>query len=122
MKEVLRLEMEIKSYDDGANIKFRCGINETIEEILNNEESEKISDLIEEINQVIVSAMKRDIVEKAITETVEDLISRKPEEIYEKLSDEDKKTADKFEEELDKCKTFEEAILLALKYAKDVIK
>ena len=65
MKEVLRLEMEIKSYDDGANIKFRCGINETIEEILNNEESEKISDLIEEINQVIVSAMKRDIVEKA---------------------------------------------------------
>lgn len=122
MKEVLRLEMAIKKNDDGANVKFRCGINDTIEEILSDEESEKISDLIGEINQVIVGAMKRDIVDKAINETVKDLINKKPEEIYEKLSDEDKKKADKFEEELDKCKTFEEAILLALKYAKDVTK
>lgn len=122
MKEVLKLEMAIKRNDDGANVKFRCGINETIEEVLNDEESEKISDLIGEINQIIVGAMKRDIAERAINETIKDLVGGTPEEIYEKLSDEDKKRADKFEKELDKCKTFEEAILLALKHIKDVTK
>ena len=122
MKEVLKLEMAIKRNDDGANIKFRCGINDTIEEILNDKESEKISDLIEEINQIIVGAMKRDIAERAINETIKDLVGGTPEELYEKLSDEDKKRADKFEEELDKCKTFEEAIFLAIKHIKDVAK
>lgn len=122
MKEVLRLEMAIKKNDDGANIKFRCGINDTIEEILNDEESEKISDLIGEINQVIVGAMRRDIADKAINETIKDLIGKTPEEIYEKLSDEDKKRADKFDKELEKCESFEEAILLALREIKDVLK
>ena len=122
MKEVLKLEMAIKRNDDGANIKFRCGINDTIEEILNDKESEKISDLIEEINQIIVGAMKRDIAERAINETIKDLVGGTPEELYEKLSDEDKKRADKFEEELDKCKTFEEAILLAIRHIKDATK
>lgn len=122
MKEVLRLEMAIKKNDDGANIKFRCGINDTIEEVLNDEESEKISDLIGEINQIIVGAMKRDIADKAINETIKDLIGRTPEEIYEKLSDEDKKRADKFDKELEKCESFEEAILLALREIKDVLK
>ena len=97
MKEVLRLEMAIKRNDDGANIKFRYGINDTIEEILNDEESEKISDLIEEIKQVIVGAMRRDITDKTINKTIKELIGRTPEEIYEKLSDEDKKRADKFD-------------------------
>ncbi len=118
MKEVLRLEMAIKKNDDGANIKFRCGINEVIEEVLNNEESEEISDLIGEINQIIVGAMKRDIESKAINE----ILNNKPEELYERLSDEDKKRADRFEEELEKCKTFEEAILLAIRHIKDVTK
>ena len=122
MKEVLRLEMAIKKNDDGANIKFRCGINNTIEEILNDEESEKISDLIEEINQVIVGAMRRDITDKTINKTIKELIGRTPEEIYEKLSDEDKKRADKFDKELEKCESFEEAILLALREIKDVLK
>ena len=122
MKEVLRLEMVIKRNDDGANIKFRYGINDTIEEILNDEESEKISDLIGEINQVIVGAMKRDIAERAINKTIKDLVDRTPEEIYEKLSDEDKKRADKFDKELEKCESFEEAILLALREIKDVLK
>lgn len=122
MKEVLRLEMAIKKNDDGANIKFRCGINDTIEEVLNDEESEKISDLIGEINQIIVGAMKRDIADKAIHETIKELIGRTPEEIYEKLSDEDKKRADKFDKELEKCESFEEAILLALREIKDVLK
>lgn len=122
MKEVLRLEMAIKRNDDGANIKFRYGINDTIEEILNDEESEKISDLIGEINQVIVGAMKRDIAERAINKTIKDLVGRTPEEIYEKLSDEDKKRADKFDKELEKCESFEEAILLALREIKDVLK
>lgn len=122
MKEVLKLEMAIKRNDDGANIKFRCGINETIEEILNDEESEKISDLIGEINQIIVGAMKRDIAERAMNKTIKDLVGGTPEELYEKLSDEDKKRADKFEEELDKCKTFEEAILLAIRHIKDATK
>ena len=118
MKEVLRLEMAIKKNDDGANVKFRYGINDTIEEILNDEESEKISDLIGEINQIIVGAMKRDIESKAINE----ILNNKPEELYEKLSDEDKKRADRFEEELEKCKTFEEAILLAIRHIKDATK
>ena len=122
MKEVLRLEMAIKKNDDGANIKFRCGINDIIEEVLNDEESEKISDLIGEINQIIVGAMRRDITDKAINETIKDLIGRTPEEIYEKLSDEDKKRADKFDKELEKCESFEEAILLALREIKDVLK
>ena len=122
MKEVLRLEMVIKRNDDGANIKFRYGINDTIEEILNDEESEKISDLIEEINQVIVGAMRRDITDKTINKTIKELIGRTPEEIYEKLSDEDKKRADKFDKELEKCESFEEAILLALREIKDVLK
>lgn len=122
MKEVLRLEMAIKRNDDGANIKFRYGINDTIEEILNDEESEKISDLIEEIKQVIVGAMRRDITDKTINKTIKELIGRTPEEIYEKLSDEDKKRADKFDKELEKCESFEEAILLALREIKDVLK
>lgn len=118
MKEILKLEMAIKQNDDGANIKFRCGINEVIEEVLNNEESEKINDLIGEINQIIVRAIKRDIESKAINE----VLNNKPEDLYEKLSDEDKKRADRFEKELEKCKTFEEAILLAIRHIKDVTK
>lgn len=131
MKEILRLEMAIKKNDDGANIKFRCGINKIIEEVLNDEESEKINDLIGEINQVIVGAMKRDIADRAINETIKELIGRTPEEmvdriknetnLYEKLSDEDKKRADKFDKELEKCESFEEAILLALREIKDVL-
>lgn len=122
MKEVLRLEMAIKKNDDGANVKFRCGINDTIEEVLNDEESEKISDLIGEINQVIVGAMKRDITDKAINETIKEMLGKTPEELYEGLSDEDKKRADKFEKELENCKSFEEAILLALRELKETMK
>ena len=118
MKEVLRLEMAMKQKDDGAIIKFKCGLNEVIEEVLNDEESEKINDLIGEINQIIVGAIRRDIESKAINE----ILNNKPEELYEKLSDEDKKRADRFEKELEKCKTFEEAILLAIRHIKDATK
>ena len=110
--------MAMKQKDDGAIIKFKCGINEVIEEVLNDEESEKINDLIGEINQIIVGAIRRDIESKAINE----ILNNKPEELYEKLSDEDKKRADRFEKELEKCKTFEEAILLAIRHIKDATK
>ena len=53
---------------------------------------------------------------------IKEAIDKTSNELYEKLSEEDKKKADEFNKELEKCDSIEEAILLAIKAIKDEIK
>lgn len=47
-------------------------------------------------------------------ERIDNLFDKAKDELYEQLSDEDKKKVDEFRKKLDNCKTLEDALLLAM--------
>ena len=53
---------------------------------------------------------------------IKEAVNKTSNELYEKLSEEDKKKVDEFEKELEKCNSIREAILLAIKKLEDEIK
>lgn len=72
-----------------------------------------------EISKIVSKAVKRNIDEELdkISERdpkIDDLFKEIRDELYEQLSDEDKKKVDEFRKKLDNCKTLEDALLLAM--------
>ena len=50
---------------------------------------------------------------------IDSLFDKTKDELYEQLSEEDKKEVDEFEKELNKCNTLEEALILTLNKLKE---
>lgn len=119
MKDVVKIKMELEVERNEIEVNFGMAIQEQINKDLTKEEREEIGRLSVEISKIVSKAVKRNIDEELdkISERdpkIDDLFKEIRNELYEQLSDEDKKKVDEFRKKLDNCKTLEDALLLAM--------
>ena len=119
MKDVVKVTMDLKVEGNEVDLSFGMAIQKYIDEDLTKKEREEIERLTMEISKIVSKAVKRGIDEK-LDEVLErdskidELFDKTKDELYEQLSDEDKKKVDEFRKKLDNCKTLEDALLLAM--------
>ena len=120
MKDVVKVTMELKVEENEVDLSFGMAIQKYIDEDLTKKEREEIEKLSAEISKIVSKAVRRGIDEK-IDEVIErdpkidDLFEKTQKELYEQLSEEDKKKVNKFKEKLKNCNTLQDALLLAMK-------
>lgn len=119
MKDVIKIKMELEVERNEIDLSFGMAIQEQINKDLTKEEREEIGRLSVEISKIVGKAVRRKIDEELdkISERdpkIDDLFKEIRDELYEQLSDEDKKKVDEFRKKLDNCKTLEDALLLAM--------
>lgn len=119
MKDVVKVCMGLKVEENEVDIRFGMAIQKDIDEDLTKKEREEIERLTKEISKIVSKAVKRGIDEE-IDEVIErdpkidELFEKTQKELYEQLSEKDKKKVDEFRKKLDNCKTLEDALLLAM--------
>ena len=128
MKDIIKIGMDVNRIEDGVCAEFGISIHKILDEILTKKEVEEIEQLTSKISKIISKGVRREIEleeeEKIVDEKtiIKEALDETSKKFYEKMSDEDKKKADKFEKELEKCESIEEAIALAIKTLEDEIK
>lgn len=130
MKDIIRIGMEIEEKKDSLYVEFEFNTHKVLDEILNEKEMDELKDLTGKITKIINEGIRRNVEgtlreeeeELSEKEMIKEAIDKTSNELYEKLSEEDKKKADEFNKKLEKCDSIEEAILLAIKAIKDEIK
>ena len=130
MKDIIRIGMKIEEKKDSLYVEFEFNTHKVLDEILNEKEMDELKDLTGKITKIINEGIRRNVEgtlreeeeELSEKEMIKEAIDKTSNELYEKLSEEDKKKADEFNKELEKCDSIEEAILLAIKAIKDEIK
>lgn len=128
MKDIIRIGMEVEDKKDSLCVEFEFSTHKVLDEILNEKEMEELKDLTGKITKIINEGIRRNVEgtlkeeELSEKEMIKEALDKTSSELYEKLSEEDKKKADEFNKELEKCDSIEEAILLAIKAIKDEIK
>ena len=119
MKDVVKVTMDLKIEGNEVDLSFGMAIQKYIDEDLTKKEREEIERLTMEISKIVSKAVKRGI-DKELDEVLErdskidELFDKTKDELYEQLSNEDKKKVDEFRKKLDNCKTLEDALLLAM--------
>lgn len=119
MNDIVKIKMEMEIKGNEIDLNFGMAIQEQINKDLTKEEREEIGRLSVEISKIVGKAVRRKIDEELdkISERdpkIDDLFKEIRDELYEQLSDEDKKKVDEFRKKLDNCKTLEDALLLAM--------
>ena len=120
MKDVVKITMELKIEENEVDLSFGMAIQKYIDEDLTKKEREEIERLTKEISKIVSKAVRRGIDEK-IDEVIErdpkidELFEKTQKELYEQLSEEDKKKVNEFKEKLKNCNTLQDALLLAMK-------
>ena len=126
MKDIIRIGMNVEKVENGIGVEFGIKIHKILDEILTKKEMEEVEELISKISKIVNKGIKRETkLEAEIPsekEMIKEAVDKTSNELYERLSEEDKKKADEFNKELEKCDSIEEAILLAIKALKDEIK
>lgn len=128
MKDIIKIGMDINRIEDNVRVEFGISIHKMLDEILTKKEVEEIEQLTSKISKIIKKGIRREMEfeeeEKIVDEKtiIKEALDKASKKIYEKMSDEDKKKADKFEKELEKCESIEEAIALAIKTLEDELK
>lgn len=129
MKDIIRIGMEIEKKKDSLYVEFEFNTHKVLDEILNEKEMDELKDLTGKITKIINEGIRRNVEgtlreeeELSEKEMIKEALDKTSKKLYEKMSDEDKKKADKFEKELEKCESIEEAIALAIKALEDELK
>lgn len=125
MKDIIRIGMNVEKVENGIGVEFGIKIHKILDEILTKKEMEEVEGLISKISKIVNKSIKREVELEEVPsekEMIKEAVNKTSNELYEKLSEEDKKKADEFNKELEKCDSIEEAILLAIKAIKDEIK
>ena len=123
MNDIIKIGMNVKKEDNGLSIEFENGIATIVSDVLSEREEKELIKKTKEICAIIAKAIKRDIaksileddLEEEMDEEFKDFLKSKAREHYDKMSDKDKERADKFERELQKTKSIDEALDLAYK-------
>lgn len=125
MKDIIRIGMNVEKVENGVGVEFGIKIHKILDEILTKKEMEEVEELTSKISKIVNKGIKREVGLEEVPsekEMIKEAVNKTSNELYEKLSEEDKKKADEFNKELEKCDSIEEAILLAIKALKDEIK
>ena len=123
MNDIIKIGMNVKKEDNGLSIEFENGISTTVSDVLSEREEKELIKKTKEICAIIAKAIKRDItksiledgLEEEIDKDFKEFLKNKARRHYDKMSDKDKERADKFERELQKTKSIDEALDLAYK-------
>lgn len=122
MKDIIRIGMNVEKVENGIGVEFGIKIHKILDEILTKKEMEEVEELISKISKIVNKGIKREVELEEVPsekEMIKEAVDKTSNELYEKLSEEDKKKVDELEKELEKCDSIEEAILLAIKAIKD---
>ena len=84
--EIIKISLEVEVKEIGIEVEFESSTRKDIDELLSNDEREKINKHLEEITSTINDAIKRDI-KKDIREKVEEDVEKIIEEMKEELKD-----------------------------------
>lgn len=128
MKDIIRIGMEIEEKKDSLYVEFEFNTHKVLDEILNEKEMDELKDLTGKITKIINEGIRRNVEgtleeeELSEKEMIKEAVNKTSNELYEKLSEEDKKKVDELNKELEKCDSIEKAILLAIKAIKDELK
>lgn len=125
MKDIIRIGMNVEKVENGVGVEFGIRIHKILDEILTKKEMEEVEELTSKISKIVNKGIKREVELEEVPsekEMIKEAVNKTSNELYERLSEEDKKKADEFNKELEKCDSIEEAILLAIKALKDEIK
>ena len=115
MNDIVKIKMEMEIKGNEIDLNFGMAIQEQINKDLTKEEREEIGRLSVEISKIVGKAVRRKIDEEMERdERIDDLFEKTKDELYEHLSEGDKKKVDEFRKKLDNCKTLEDALLLAM--------
>ena len=115
MKDVVKVTMGLEVEGNEIDLRFGVAIQKYIDEDLTKKEREEIEKLSVEISKIVSKAVRRRIdgeIER--DERIDSLFDKTKDELYEQLSEKDKKKVDEFRKKLDNCKTLEDALLLAM--------
>ena len=123
MNDIIKIGMNVKKEDDGLSIEFENGIATIVSDALSEREEKELIKKTKEICAIIAKAIKRDITKSILEDDLEhemdkefkDSLINKAKKHYDRMSDKDKERADKFERELQKTKSIDEALDLAYK-------
>ena len=119
MKDVVKIQMGLEVEGNEVEVSFGVAIQKHIDEDLTKKEREEIEKLSVEISKIVSKAVRRMNEEEERDNRIDSLFDKTKDELYEKLSEEDKKEVDEFEKELNKCNTLEEALILTLNKLKE---
>lgn len=123
MKDIIKIKMEMEIKGNEIDLNFGMAIQEQINKDLTKEEREEIGRLSVEISKIVGKAVRRKIDEEMERdERIDDLFEKTKDELYEHLSEGDKKKVDEFRKKLDNCKTLEDALLLAMEELENELK
>ena len=123
MKDAVKIQMGLEVEGNEIEVSFGVAIQKYIDEDLTKKEREEIERLSVEISKIVSKAVKRGINEEEERDPkIDDLFEKTKDELYEQLSEEDKKKVDEFRKKLDDCKTLEDALLLAMEELENELK
>ena len=123
MNDIVKIKMEMEIKGNEIDLNFGMAIQEQINKDLTKEEREEIGRLSVEISKIVGKAVRRKIDEEMERdERIDDLFEKTKDELYEYLSEGDKKKVDEFRKKLDNCKTLEDALLLAMEELENELK
>lgn len=123
MNDIVKIKMEMEIKGNEIDLNFGMAIQEQINKDLTKEEREEIGKLSVEISKIVGKAVRRKIDEEMERdERIDDLFEKTKDELYEHLSEGDKKKVDEFRKKLDNCKTLEDALLLAMEELENELK
>jgi hypothetical protein len=123
MNDIVKIKMEMEIKGNEIDLNFGMAIQEQINKDLTKEEREEIGRLSVEISKIISKAVRRRIDEEMERdERIDKLFDKTKDELYEHLSEGDKKKVDEFRKKLDNCKTLEDALLLAMEELENELK
>lgn len=123
MNDIVKIKMEMEIKGNEIDLNFGMAIQEQINKDLTKEEREEIGRLSVEISKIVGKAVRRKIDEEMERdEKIDDLFEKTKDELYEHLSEGDKKKVDEFRKKLDNCKTLEDALLLAMEELENELK
>lgn len=123
MNDIVKIKMEMEIKGNEIDLNFGMAIQEQINKDLTKEEREEIGRLSVEISKIVGKAVRRKIDEEMKRdERIDDLFEKTKDELYEHLSEGDKKKVDEFRKKLDNCKTLEDALLLAMEELENELK
>jgi hypothetical protein len=123
MNDIVKIKMEMEIKGNEIDLNFGMAIQEQINKDLTKEEREEIGRLSVEISKIVGKAVRRKIDEEMERdERIDDLFDKTKDELYEHLSEGDKKKVDEFRKKLDNCKTLEDALLLAMEELENELK
>lgn len=125
VNNVINLDMELTATKRGMDIEFEGGVCGQVMDKLSEDDIEAIKQHMQVISEIIGNAVDRDMrkeLDKKRKQSIKDFADMRCKEIYQMMSDEDKKMVDKLEERLENASNDEERLEILFESLKETLR